>query len=154
MLQNQAPSRMNYWGICSELLLPSEEVVLSRRPEVRRRVMAISVTTCARKWVSHLMGDGGKRMPVGGCSAVFRRGLPNGMQRFHLHLPCCRCSLCLFLCYFVKAFQLPSHSAPSPAPPLLGCLSSPLILLFNFTPPEVMTTSKSFLGGSVSLSIK
>lgn len=82
---------MSYWEIGSELL-SSGEAVLSRISEVRRLVMAVTMTTCEKKWASHLIGDASRRMLVGGGPGVFRRGLPNRTQ-CRPHLPCCRSSL-------------------------------------------------------------
>lgn len=112
--------------------------MLSSRPEVRRLVLGVTMIACGRKRASHLLGDAGRSTPVGGGPGVFRRGLPSRTHPSQLHPPCDRRSLLFLPLPLSQGLPAPISLCFSPGPNPTWVSS--VLLLFSFTPPEILTT--------------
>lgn len=78
--------------------------------------MAVTMITCGKKWASHLLGDAGRRIPIGGGPGFFTGGVPPASPAVLQSLP-----VFLFL-------------ASSSRPPSWHLI----LLLFSFSPPSLL----------------
>lgn len=110
-----------------------EEALLSRRHEMEKLAMGTTRDACGRK-------KGGRQKHA---SPGRSKDLLERPAKQHTPLPASPAALqvllaFLFPCCFVEACRLGPHSVP-PWPHFHLCVPA-LILLFSFTPPEILTT--------------